>query len=261
MAEPKKKKLKKVSKRPKDPYAVFDLGRRASKDGKKTEMDRKEIIRQDKLKLAKRYEAIKMFDESIKYYKQIGMDEEAERVLKKKTDLYSEKAVEFEREGRYAEAAELFERIHEPERAGEMRRKGGIKDLQPFSLDMRYGEDDPEEALSVDPKLETTRNVRWEMPNVDMESMGKNARSQSKGPAAAARTISEEPGDDNEPIPLQTSQDLVRSAEADEKNTADSKPGSNVGGNKKFRICPYCGEELNLPKQPKFCPYCREALS
>jgi hypothetical protein len=30
---------------------------------------------------------------------------------------------------------------------------------------------------------------------------------------------------------------------------------------KAFTICPYCGEEINLPKQPKFCPYCREPFS
>ena len=28
-----------------------------------------------------------------------------------------------------------------------------------------------------------------------------------------------------------------------------------------FRLCPYCGTELNLPKQPRFCPYCTERLN
>ncbi|MBI4332991.1 MAG: hypothetical protein HY673_17125 [Chloroflexi bacterium] len=28
-----------------------------------------------------------------------------------------------------------------------------------------------------------------------------------------------------------------------------------------FDVCPYCGEELKLPKPPKFCPYCREKLA
>jgi len=32
-------------------------------------------------------------------------------------------------------------------------------------------------------------------------------------------------------------------------------------GNKIFKKCPYCGEELNLPKPPKLCPYCGEPLS
>ena len=30
---------------------------------------------------------------------------------------------------------------------------------------------------------------------------------------------------------------------------------------KPFTKCPYCGEELNLPKTPKFCPYCGEQLT
>ena len=28
-----------------------------------------------------------------------------------------------------------------------------------------------------------------------------------------------------------------------------------------FRVCPYCGTEFNLPKQPSFCPFCAERLS
>jgi membrane protease subunit (stomatin/prohibitin family) len=32
-------------------------------------------------------------------------------------------------------------------------------------------------------------------------------------------------------------------------------------GSKAFSKCPYCGEDLNLPKTPKFCPYCAEPLS
>ncbi|MCL2141576.1 MAG: SPFH domain-containing protein [Methanimicrococcus sp.] len=32
-------------------------------------------------------------------------------------------------------------------------------------------------------------------------------------------------------------------------------------GEKAFLVCPYCGEELNLPKTPKFCPYCSEQLN
>jgi membrane protease subunit (stomatin/prohibitin family) len=26
----------------------------------------------------------------------------------------------------------------------------------------------------------------------------------------------------------------------------------------KFVVCPYCGKDLDLPKQPRFCPYCAE---
>jgi hypothetical protein len=27
-----------------------------------------------------------------------------------------------------------------------------------------------------------------------------------------------------------------------------------------FRVCPYCGKPLNLPKTPRYCPYCGERL-
>jgi hypothetical protein len=42
---------------------------------------------------------------------------------------------------------------------------------------------------------------------------------------------------------------------------SDKTEGAQKPGQKKFSICPFCGEELNLPKQPKFCPYCKEAFS
>jgi membrane protease subunit (stomatin/prohibitin family) len=33
------------------------------------------------------------------------------------------------------------------------------------------------------------------------------------------------------------------------------------GSGAAFSACPYCGQDLNLPKTPKFCPYCKEQLS
>ena len=27
-----------------------------------------------------------------------------------------------------------------------------------------------------------------------------------------------------------------------------------------FKVCPYCGLTLDLPKRPNFCPYCAERL-
>jgi hypothetical protein len=260
----KKKKLKKKSRKPHDPLAVFDQGRVGKVAIKKDEQAREDIIRQDKLKLAKRYEAIRLFDESVKYYRQIGMDEEAERVLKKRDELYSNKAEEFASEGRYAEAAELYERMNEQEKANQMRRKGGIKDSPPFSLDVRYS--DMEEMEEVDPhassgKMETTRNVRWEMPNVEMEKLGRDGEGQAVPGSRADRV--EPTGhdeDEKEPIPLSTSQEMVKSAEKDEKETEAVESTPKQPG-RAFSICPCCGEELNLPKQPKFCPYCREALA
>lgn len=37
-------------------------------------------------------------------------------------------------------------------------------------------------------------------------------------------------------------------------------PAAAGGAGKTFSRCPYCGEELNLPKPPKYCPYCSEQL-
>ncbi|MCL2509511.1 MAG: SPFH domain-containing protein [Methanomassiliicoccaceae archaeon] len=44
-----------------------------------------------------------------------------------------------------------------------------------------------------------------------------------------------------------------------------AQPAANTGASgegKKFKNCPYCGEDLSgLPKLPKFCPYCSEQLN
>lgn len=41
------------------------------------------------------------------------------------------------------------------------------------------------------------------------------------------------------------------------KSTED---GAATGEGSGFRICPYCGKELNFPKPPKFCPFCEEKI-
>ncbi|MDR1405438.1 MAG: SPFH domain-containing protein [Candidatus Methanoplasma sp.] len=39
-------------------------------------------------------------------------------------------------------------------------------------------------------------------------------------------------------------------------------PEASAGNGKKFKNCPYCGEDLGgLPKTPKYCPYCSEQLN
>lgn len=44
------------------------------------------------------------------------------------------------------------------------------------------------------------------------------------------------------------------------KDTVVFKP--SIGGHEQdnFKICPYCGKELNLPESPRFCPYCEKKL-
>jgi hypothetical protein len=46
--------------------------------------------------------------------------------------------------------------------------------------------------------------------------------------------------------------------EADAESVQEPEPAKQTGGVKPFKICPYCGEDLNLPKNPNFCPYCKE---
>ena len=38
--------------------------------------------------------------------------------------------------------------------------------------------------------------------------------------------------------------------------------GSSIGSstNKGFKICPYCGEKLDLPEPPRFCPFCEKRM-
>lgn len=43
---------------------------------------------------------------------------------------------------------------------------------------------------------------------------------------------------------------------------ASENKGVSASGGKKFKNCPYCGEDLSgLPKTPKFCPFCSEQLN
>jgi len=43
---------------------------------------------------------------------------------------------------------------------------------------------------------------------------------------------------------------------------AGGSTGVSAAGGKKYKNCPYCGEDLSgLPKTPKFCPYCSEQLN
>ena len=251
-----KKKGKKVVKKKDDPFSVFDTKRRG-KDKSNSKGSREEIIKQDKIKLAKRYETIKLFDESIKYYRQAGLEEEAARIEAKMTKLYTKKAKEFEDDGRYDEAAELYDRLNMPDKAAELREKGGSRPYKSLELDLRSTCFDDDESESMPAQPPHSKSLRWEMPNVDMETVGKDIAEES-----SVKSVSQtrDRDDDNnsekeDSIPLSASQDMVKAAEKEDK-----QPSAGSSVKKKFEICPFCGEALNLPKQPKFCPYCKEAF-
>jgi tetratricopeptide (TPR) repeat protein len=260
------KSKKKTVKGKRDPLSVFDIKRRdlKGKDGK--ELSREERIRQDKLKLAKRYEAIKLFDDSIKYYKQLGLEDEVQRVTEKKTKLYSERADEFEAGGRYLEAAELYERLDMSEKAQHLRAKSGIKPPPPLDIGEHSIEGGSDPISKKAPQ--SSKSIRWELPNVEMESVGQKELETSA--KASVKSHDKNNKEDiqskiDESMSVENSGEIMWAGEKTEQNPETVKENSGSGASQKsqqksFSICPFCGEELNLPKQPKFCPYCREAF-
>jgi tetratricopeptide (TPR) repeat protein len=262
MAKIKKVKTgKKGLKTKKDPLNVFDPGAKKSSD-----VSRDELIKKDKLKFAKRYEAMNLFDESIKYYKQLGMEDEVERVTAKKTELYLSKAKEFESEGRFSEAAELYDRLDMTERAAKLLKKAGVKPEEPLDLEERAFGTATEASPVKNPQA--SRGIRWEMPNTEMDDVsGEPAglevdqvtRSMEEAQVERKSTDIEKPLSEiaSSEISWDEEEDSERSQP--DLSTAD-KSGAGKDTSKTFSICPFCGEELNLPKQPKFCPYCKEAF-
>ena len=254
MEKKKKKKITKKDingkKKKRNPLNVFDIDKKdlVGKDGKP--ISREERIRRDKIKLAKRYEAIKLFDESIKYYKQLGMEEEVKRVTVKKTQLYQAKAHEFEEGGRYAEAAELYDRWNMLDKAQKLRDKAGVKPPDVYDFEGK-GDSDDFDTEARGPQ--STKSLRWEMPNVEMDTVGYEELELESDDESNSR-VSKSP----ENIDRDVDDQMVASVSPDidwKPEEDEVKPKSRK---KSFSICPYCGEELKLPKQPKFCPYCRE---
>ncbi|MDR2698223.1 MAG: SPFH domain-containing protein, partial [Candidatus Methanoplasma sp.] len=61
-----------------------------------------------------------------------------------------------------------------------------------------------------------------------------------------------------QPSPLITQGQPVQAQPA----PAAGSTGVSANSGKKFKNCPYCGEDLSgLPKTPKFCPYCSEQIN
>ncbi|UCH89290.1 MAG: hypothetical protein JSV49_01185 [Thermoplasmata archaeon] len=262
MVEQKVVKSKKdVKKKKKDPFSVFDPQRKVPTDKSGKKLSREELIRRDKLKFAKRYELMKLFDDSIKYYKQLGMEDEVERVTEKKTGLYLSKAREFESGGRYLEAAELYDRLDMTDKASKLREKEGTGGMPPQEFDEVHAVEDDRAVDRSD--LPKSKSVRWEMPNVDVESVGSEPVEDYDSPeeTQVEKPAAGDPTDKavEKSLSVMTPPDIAWDDE--EKSKSGSGAGSESGTKAKaFNICPYCGEELNLPKQPRFCPYCKEAF-
>jgi tetratricopeptide (TPR) repeat protein len=189
------------------------------------QVKREKLLHQDRLKLAKHYEKLKLYDDAIKYYKLLKMEDEVKRLSEIKFNRYLPKAKEFESQGSYEDAIRLFEQLNMIDDVNRIKAKIGKPTSNPETgsdePDTEPGQDDEEEILDdldvIDFKEED--DIEWDKPNV----------------------FKSEPEFINE----QNGSEEVK------------KKGSKQSG-KTFTICPYCGEELNLPKQPNFCPYCKE---
>ena len=188
---------------------------------KQKQAQREEKLYKDRLRLAKHYEDLKLFDESIKYWKLLEKDDEVKRVTEIKFNTYLPKAKEFEEQGSYEDAIRLYEQLNMIEDVNRIKSIIGKKEPGP-----EESEDEPEDEPDKDDDVlddydeldfADEDDIDWDTPNV----------------------FRPEPDlEDEEP-------------EKPEKKKPES--GSRV-----FTICPYCGEELNLPKQPNFCPFCKE---
>lgn len=187
--------------------------------------DREEQMRLDRLESAMRYESQKLYKDAIKYYKMAGEEEEAERVQNLMEELYLKTAREFEEVGKFEEAANLYEILGMGSDALRCRSKSGTKIPE---LDLEEGD----EVMGA------------------FTNMGDSAEEEFS-----------EPDDDFSKFEYKESPERIpahRSEDEEEEELPVKKPKGKM---KVFAFCPYCGEEFDLPKQPKFCPYCREPFS
>ena len=177
--------------------------------------ERRKKLRNDILRIARRYEEMRLYDEAVKYYKKLALEDDIERVTNIKNRTYIKKAREFEAQQKFEDAQRLYENLKMTDDVERLNRLMGNDDF--------VGE-----------------------------------------PAKAASESSEEIIDeiisDFEPAAKEV--DDKKEQKEQEYLTPDEPKETVVHGGamKIFKICPYCGEELNLPKKPNFCPYCKEAF-
>jgi tetratricopeptide (TPR) repeat protein len=183
--------------------------------------ERKKKMRKDMLRIARRYEEMKLYDDAIKYYKKLGLRDDYERVAHLKEETYIKKAKEFEAQNKYEDALRLYENLKLTDEVERLSKLMGKEDYVIQHKKPAKPESEPEEI--TEPDQETAIAIPYTPPA--------------------------DPGADDEEVPLIL--DEVPEGEPAAAATADKKV---------FKICPYCGEELNLPKKPNFCPYCTESL-
>lgn len=191
---------------------------------KSKQTQRKQKLYQDRLKLAKHYEKLKLFDEAIKYYKILEKEDEVKRVTEIKFNTYLPKAKEFEAQGSYDDAIRLYEQLNMIDEVNRVKSKMGKPPTSSGPIPEESQDDsEPDDDDLLDDyeeiDFQDEDDIDWDSPNIA--------------------------------IPEPEFMDGESEPEKAPKKTDKSK-------GKVFSICPYCGEELNLPKQPNFCPFCKE---
>ena len=194
--------------------------------------ERAEKLRKDRLKIAKRYEEMKLYDDALKYYKKLGMAEDVKRILQLKKEVYITKAQEFEAEGKYKDARRLYENLKMGE---EVERLSRLIDAEELGV----------EAVAGDVEVEAEAEVVSAEEDDYTE-----AESEAEGIMSAQVAA-----DSSEEIDFEDAGADIDQEEVSEVIETGVTP---VTKKKIFKICPYCAEELNLPKKPNFCPYCKE---
>ncbi len=223
--------VKKLIAKPKKIIKIKNNSEKNVKIEKKqySEEERLAKLREDRIKIAHRYEEMKLFDEAINYYKKLGLTNDVERVANTKRNIYIKKASEFERLGKLEDALRLYENLNMIDEVNRIRLDLGETKLVPESKPETV--DTPTSAKTAEPEQKsTTPKPNYREPSTQLS----------------------EPINQKEAETEQIQKDQYKEIYEEKKST----PSDDI--KKIFRICPYCGEELNLPKKPNFCPYCKE---
>jgi tetratricopeptide (TPR) repeat protein len=285
-----KKKKKKAAKMP-PPVRFSKKKKKKASSGnieKKplTEEERKTKIKDDLLNIAKRYERMLLYDDAIKYYKKLGMTEDIERLMKTKEETYIKKAQEFEAQHQYEDALRLYENlkrtedverlnkflgksdfVEDPEKSAQQQPQPAEPDIHPpDSLEpVTSKEQIPQDAalapgtMSKDDEPKEIEMIAPPTDELDIPPKGVNKIEDTLFREAINEDQSiypEEQAQEENKVPeLTLTQELIPP-----QPPKPDEPAGPVYAEKAFKICPYCGEELNLPKKPNFCPYCKERL-
>lgn len=196
---------------------------RSSGKSSRIKMPKSERLRRDRIDIARRYEKMRLFKEAIIYFRKAGEEAEAVRVENDMRSSYSRNAAEMESRGEYRKAYELYKIIEDTEN---VRR-----------LEQQHGFGQEKMNPPAQPGGPMTGPQLWSRPNADGDSIDLLESDVPTEKTPQMRRGSRVPVD------------------------ASDRPSMNkvpVQKDEPFRVCPYCGKALNLPKRPRFCPFCEE---